>query len=154
MDKILRAGLASGLAIYMAACVAQGPALTTASGRPEIFLKGVSPQRVRAAIIDRGMATGWTLDKDSENSISLIKKADNALASILLASEYDVNVMDRLRFTIAGIEGGTKVYLSEEFVTNHGSAFEKTTPLHNNKNSNNLQNILQSLKSRLESSAG
>jgi hypothetical protein len=129
-------------------CAAQGPPINTASGRPEVFIPNVAPQRVRAALIDRGIAGGWTLDKDTENTVSFVKKSDNALASVLLASNYDTNVMDRVRFTIIGINGGTKMYASEEFVTNHGSAFEKITPLNNNKNSRGLQNILESFKTR------
>jgi hypothetical protein len=45
-------------------CAAQGPALKTASGRPEVFIAGVSPAQVRALIIDRSMSNGWTLERE------------------------------------------------------------------------------------------
>src|ERR1700736_4439926 len=99
-------------------CAAQGPPLKTASGRPEVFISGVSPQKVRAAIIDRGMAGGWTLERETENSIAFIKQVDNVMASVLLGSTYDPNVMDRVRFTTIALNGGTKVYATEEFVSN------------------------------------
>lgn len=143
--------IATSLAILLTGCAAQGPPINTASGRPEIFIPNVAPQRVRSAVIDRAIGRAWTLDKETENTVSFVKKADNALVSVLLASNYDTNVMDRIRFTIIGTNGGTKMYASEEFVTNHGSAFEKITPLNNNNNSRALQNILESLKARFAS---
>lgn len=148
--KTLAIPASSGLlfSFVLFGCAAQGPPINTASGRPEVFIPNIAPQRVRAALIDRGIADGWTLDKDTESTVSFVKRSDNALASVLLASNYDTNVMDRVRFTVIGINGGTKMYASEEFVTNHGSAFEKITPLNNNKNSQGLQNILESFRAR------
>lgn len=126
-----------------------GPPLKTASGRPEVFIADVSPQRVRGVIIDRGMAGDWTLEKDTENSITFVKRSDSVMASMLLGSTYDPNVVDRLRFTTIGLGGGTKVYVTEELVSNHGSAFERVTPLRNNKNWNNLQAVLEKFKQEL-----
>ena len=63
-----------------------GPPLKTASGRPEVFIADVSPQRVRGVIIDRGMAGDWTLEKDTENSITFVKRSDSVMASMLLGS--------------------------------------------------------------------
>jgi hypothetical protein len=116
-----------------------GPPLTTTSGRPEVFIANAAPGRVRAAIIDRGMSRGWTLERETENTITFVTKSNNVMASVLLSSNYDPNVMDRLRFTTISVNGGTKVYATEELVSNHGSAFERVTPLQNNKNSNALQ---------------
>src|ERR1700731_88359 len=132
--------------VSFVACATQGPPLKTASGRPEVLIAGVAPQKVRAVIIDRGAAHGWTLERETDNSIAFTKRTDNVMASVLVGSAYDPNVIDRVRFTTIALNGGTKVYASEEFVSNHGSAFEKVTPLQNNTNSNNLQRMLESIK--------
>jgi hypothetical protein len=132
--------------LWFSACANQGPPIQTASGRPEVFISGVPPQRVRATIIDRAVGRGWTLERETDNGIAFTKPTDNMMASILLGSTYDPNVIDRVRFTTVAMNGGTKIYVSEEFVTNHGSAFEKVTPLQNNANSRNLQAMLERLK--------
>jgi hypothetical protein len=135
--------------LLLLGCANQGPPITTASGRPEVVIPGVSPKRVRAAMIDRAMAHGWTLEHETENGLSFTKQSDNVAASILLGSTYDPNVIDRVRITTVALDAGTKVYATEELVSNHGSAFERITPLHNNNNSRNLQSVLESLKSNL-----
>ena len=104
-------------------------------------------------MIDRAVAHGWTLEHETENGLSFTKQSDNVAASILLGSTYDPNVIDRVRITTVALDGGTKVYATEELVSNHGSAFERITPLHNNKNSQNLQSVLESLKSNLTTKA-
>jgi hypothetical protein len=136
--------------IALVACET-GPPLKTASDRPEAFIPGVSPKRAQAAIIDRAMARGWTLEKQTENSVAVTKPTDNMMASVLLGSAYDPNVIDRVRFTTIELNGGTKVYVTEELVTNHGSAFERVTPLQNNKNFNGLQSMLENLKRQFTS---
>jgi hypothetical protein len=120
-------------------------------GRPEVFIPGVSPKRAQAAIIDRAMARGWTLENQTENSVAVTKPTDNMMASVLLGSAYDPNVIDRVRFTTIELNGGTKVYGTEELATNHGSAFERVTPLQNNKNFNGLQSMLENLKRQFTS---
>jgi hypothetical protein len=131
--------------LFVAACQT-GPPVKTPSGRPEVVVPNATPKEVRAYIIDRGLGKGWTLERDTEDAVTLTRRSDSVTAQLLLGSTYDPNVIDRARFTIIPQGSGTKVYLTEELVTNHGSAFERVTPLGGNKNYTGLQTVLESIK--------
>lgn len=148
MPKHLKTVSVFLISLILVGC-SSGPSLNTASGKPEVFIPGVTSREVRAVIIDRGMSFGWSLERETENSISFLRPTNNALASVLLASNYDTRVHERVRYTTASISGGVKLYGSVEFVGNQGSAFEKVTPITNNNYNQAGQRGLEAIKERV-----
>jgi hypothetical protein len=140
-------------ALLIAGC-ATGPPLTTASGHPEVTISGVAAQKVQGAVIERGMSKGWILERQTENAITFLRPTNNALASILLASNYDTNVKERIRYTTVSVGGAVKLYATVEFVGNQGSAFEHVTPITNNNYNQGLQQSLEQIKAKVASGAG
>lgn len=138
------------LTLILVSGCSTGTPLTTPSGKPEVFIAGASSQKVRSAIIDRGMSLGWTLERESASSIVFLRTTSNPLAKVLLASNYDTRVLDRIRYTMASLDGGIKVYCSIELVGNHGSAFERVTPINHNNYKQAMQKGLEAIKAEVQ----
>jgi len=75
------------------------------------------------------VAKGFSLSQDTQSSLVFVKEIANMMAAAHVRSRYDDPVMERARFTFAPQAGGLRVFLTEELVTNYGSALERTTPL-------------------------
>lgn len=136
------------LAVLLISGCTTGPRLATTSGRPEVTIPRTTAQRVRAVIIERGMASGWILERETENTIIFLHLTQNALAGVLLASSYDTTVKERIRYTVVPVGNDIKLYTSVEFVTNQGSAFERATPITNNNYYRVIQQNLEQIKAQ------
>jgi hypothetical protein len=100
------------------------------------------------------MSKGWTLERETENTITFLLPTSNPLAGVLLSSNYDTSVKERIRYISVVVGGGVKLYSTVEFVGNQGSAFEKVTPITSNNYYQALQQGLEEIKARvLRSSA-
>ena len=121
--------------------------LNTPSGRPEVYLPNANPVAIKDAIVADMVARGFTLSQDTQYSLVFVKEIDNMMTAALVSSRDDYRVLERARFTFAPQSGGLRVFLTEEMVTNLGSAFERTTPL-NGADFQNQQGYLNQFKQR------
>lgn len=116
----------------------------TASGRPERTFDA-SPDRVRAALVGHLVNRGYQITNESASRVVGQKRTDNAMAQVLLGTNYDRNVEVRATFTIIPEGPRTRVVGDLALVSNPGSAFERVTPMSNSQDSIPMQQALDSL---------
>jgi len=109
-------------------CATVPTAVSTPSGRPEVFIPGATPEQVKPVIINRGLSKGWQLIQDTSYQVSFTHPVKNFAAIALYGSQFNGTPSARTHFTITAVEGGTQIFYNGEMVTNPGSAFEKTYP--------------------------
>ncbi|BDA84943.1 hypothetical protein Sa4125_24850 [Aureimonas sp. SA4125] len=122
----------------------------TASGRPEASIAAPADQ-VKTAFVGSMTNYGYQLTRDSQFQIVMERQSDNAMANVLLGSNYDPTVEARVTATFLDMGAQTRVTADMGIVRNGGSAFEAVTPMNNNVDSLGVQNLLDEIKTGLES---
>ena len=125
----------------------------TPSGRPEVSIKGRSGSQVQSEIMNMMLNHRYSIKSSSTNIIVFEKVFDNnVMASFVFGSRYDSTPHARVTFNIFEVGDSTRVIASFEAITNPGSAFERSTPLDNNPDTEKYQKELNDIKLRMESS--
>lgn len=135
-----RVALAFLSALLIAGCAA-GP--KTASGRPELEVRGLTVEQVRDKLIERWASRGWTIEKADGLLLVVAKKSDSFAHSMLAGSNYDPQPWWRARITILKTEDGARIFGAIESVTNYGSAFERRNDLSDARAGRELQDALE-----------
>lgn len=122
----------------------------TPSGRPEVTINGVPPNKVSARLTNEMLNWGYNIRKQSDNLIAFDRPTDNLMASALLGSRYDSTPNARITFMLAELGNSTRVVADLQIVTNPGSAFERLTNMNQSQDSRKIQEMLQRIKYQLE----
>lgn len=132
--------------LLCACCVSP---LETATGKAEVTI--TAPRRqVKDALVSAMVDRGYTVANDSAYSMTFEKDADATL-TVLLGSQYDGRVVQRVRFTLVERKGSTRVVTDIHGVTNPGSPFEKISDL---STSSNLAHQAQAFLEKLRAGSG
>lgn len=116
---------------------------------PSVTIPGASPETVRAALIERGVAKGWKIDKESQSEVVFGKPATSFAMMLAYGSNYDREPRVRRHFTLTASDGGTRLFLVSEIVTNPGSGFERITEDNNSKDVAANRQVLEELRVQL-----
>jgi len=100
---------------------------TQQSEPPSINIsKDVPLSRIKSAIIDTGMATGWQLERESDYLMTFVKENTNMLVGALFHTNYDIRVFNRASFVITDSGNYYTLRMSMAIVSNYGSPLEKS----------------------------
>ena len=78
-------------------------------------------------------------------SIVVGHESQNIAVNLLLGSQHDPTVQERTSFQLLDVQGGVRVLGSIAFITNPGSAFEKTMDVSTGKGGTEVQGYLERL---------
>lgn len=103
-------------ALALAGCQTDAP---TASGSPEITVTGARPEQVKPLLLNSALNRGMKLRSDTTYQLTFERPWGGAVQSALvgaLISTNAGNVTERLSFSIAEANGGTRVVLDRYMV--------------------------------------
>lgn len=107
--------------------------LNTPSGKPEVTLKNRSMKEVKDALVREMLNQNFTIKSTSDYTIVFSKPMDSFLASFLLGSRYDATPEHRVTAMIVESNNGVRIVLTNQGITNPGSAFERVTDMSTGK---------------------
>jgi len=118
--------------------------LNTASGKPDVTIPHVTKKQVTDALVSQMLSQGFTIKSSSDYNIVFTKIIDNVAASMLFGSRYDSTPEHRASFMLVETNSGVRVVLTNQIITNPGSAFERTTDANTGEAGASWQNWLLS----------
>lgn len=138
------------VAVLALAGCASGPPIGTPSGNPEITLTNVRPDCVKAGLVNAFLNTGYRIESSNDYQLVAGKPTDSAMATVLLGTQLDPTVEERITVTMAPQVDGNdlRMVVDGAYVSNPGTAFEKKMPL---KANGTIQQQFVSAKARIES---
>lgn len=139
---------AAALALVTGCAAPQAP-LNTRSGKPEIFIEGVTRQQVADELVDSLSGQGLTMRTVSDYQIVAGQLAGDLGARVLHGSRYDSVPEYRLSYTMVELPGGVRVYGRAAIVTNPGSGFERVNDM-TERVKHDVQDMLNRLRSQLK----
>jgi S1-C subfamily serine protease len=116
--------------------------LATASGKPEVTIPNVTKKQVTDALVTQMINQGFQIKNSSDYNIVFTKPMESLSAQLLLGSKYDSTPEHRASFMIVESGNGIRVVLTNQGITNPGSAFEKVTDLSSGKAGESWLNFL------------
>ncbi len=140
-------------AFAISACADAPVRLDTPSGNPEVSIAGVSKKQVADALVNRLLSKGWTLTTTNDYQLVFRHPLDSIGASLLYGSQYNVNPDARATISLVDAEGGVRVMVTLQAVTNPGSQFEQVSEIRTEKDLNAVQDTLNGLKATLQTPA-
>jgi hypothetical protein len=133
------------LLFFLNGCAAVQP-LKTPSGKPDITIPKVSKKQVSDKLINMMLTKGFNIKNSSDYNLVFTKPMDKLLESLLLGSQYDVTPENRVSFNIVESSVGIRIVITNQAITNPGSAFERVTDLSTGNAGMDWQNFLLHLK--------
>lgn len=132
-------------ALALAGC-AEPVTHATPSGRPEVTISGRSSAWAKDRLTNEMLNRGYTVTMDSGSTVAFDRASNNALANAFFGSGYDGVPNARITYSIVQIGGDTRIVADMAVITNPGSAFERRTPMNNNQDSTEIQELLNRIK--------
>lgn len=117
----------------------------TASGKPEVVVRGRNSEWVKGKLVNSMLNRGYSISNDTGYTIAFDRPVQNAFAAALLGSSYDSSPNTRVTFSTAEVSGGTRVVADLAVITNPGSAFERRTAFNGHEDSLQIQQMLNDL---------
>lgn len=133
--------------LALSGCVAPGR-LSTPSGRPEVYVEGVTLEAASAACLARLMARGFQLEQCTPNVVQGVKEGGMG-ANILLGSTYDPTVWFRGTYLLAKDPAGVRIYLTGGIVSNRGGGFERVQFMTAQRHYDECQSALLEIRQEL-----
>ena len=90
------------LGCALSACTA-ATHLDTPSGHPEVTISRVAPDKVKSALVNKMIDSGYRITKDTQFELTFDKPADSALAILLLSSDRGGTPDMRVAYSIAQV---------------------------------------------------
>jgi hypothetical protein len=133
----------------------QTDTMTTASGSPEVTVRGTRPETVKPKIINAAQDLGMTLKHETPIEVTLerpwqVNAGPNVVAS--LASLDGSSQLERFTFSVADSGGGTRIVLDRYMVRVSRQGKEYVSLANDAPGAEKLQGILDSVAPSLESS--
>lgn len=134
--------------IVLTGCATVGH-LQTPSGRPEVFIEGVTLKDATNACVSVLSANGWQIEQASDYMVQAVHTSDNAMVDFMWGSSYSYHqTFYRLNFTFSQETNGVRVYATQQVVGNRGTGFENVMALTNQKAYEGTQSYLENIRSR------
>jgi len=115
--------------VAVSACMTMPP-IQTASGQPEITLSNVDVQCVRSGFLNLLVNQRFAVKSATDLQIVAGKVTDNFSAALLLGTQFSGAPEDRITILFVPLaDSGLRVIVSEQYVSNAGTGFEKPTPI-------------------------
>ena len=134
--------------IVLTGCATMGH-LQTPSGRPEVFIEGVTLKDATNACVGMLSANAWQIEQASDYMVQAVHTSDNAMVDFMWGSSYSYHqTFYRLIFTFSQETNGVRVYGTQQVVGNKGTGFENVMALTNQKAYEGTQSYLESIRSR------
>lgn len=146
LAKLLRVWL---IVFLLAGCAPLQP-LQTPSGRPEVVISGATKKQVLDLLVAEMLANGAQVKQVHEYGAVFGKRDDSFTGALLFGSRYDSTPEMRLTFNVVEASGAVRVFCNAAMVTNPGSAFERVSDVTGGKTANDIQAMLERLKTRLQ----
>jgi hypothetical protein len=127
---------------------------TTASGSPEIIVRGARSESVKPKIIGAALDLGMTFKNDTAIEVTVERPWETSTRSDVmppLANLEGTPTAERLVFSVSDSGIGTRVVLDRYMVRTSRVGKEYVTPANNAPDAENLQNILDSIAPSLGS---
>ena len=99
--------------------------LSTPSGKPDITISNATKKQVTDALVSQMLNQGFNIKSSSDYNIVFTKPLDNLAAQLLLGSRYDSTPEHRASFMLVESGAGVRIVLTNQAITNPGSAFPK-----------------------------
>lgn len=131
------------ISILLIGCIAPRP-LNTSSGKPDVTIPKVNKKQVTDALVSEMMTRGFTIKTSSDYNIVFTKLLDNMTASLLFGSRYDSNPEHRASFMLVESSAGVRIVLTNQIITNPGSAYERATDASTGEAGTSWQAFLES----------
>lgn len=112
--------------IFFFGC-AGSKALYTPSGKPEVTIQDKTKKEVTDALVGEMLSRGFTIKSVTDYTVVFTKPLDSFAAALLFGSNYDVTPEHRPSFMLVESSAGVRIVLTNQIVTNPGSAFERVT---------------------------
>jgi hypothetical protein len=121
---------------------------TTASGSPEIIVRGARPEAVKPRIIDAAFGLGLTLKNDTAIEVTMERPWETKARGDLLPplANLEGASVERLVFSMTDSGSGTRVVLDRYLVRTSRVGREFVTPANFVPDAEKLQDILDSVE--------
>ncbi|HQS18635.1 hypothetical protein [Reyranella sp.] len=117
----------------LAACD-RAPAITTASGKPDVLMRAVDRTCVRETILNNLLTNGWSIKSTSEVQIVVERQAPPSMAAALLSTGYSGAPYQRVTFNLVPSGPDLRLVADMAWVSNANTRFEKVHPAQANAN--------------------
>ncbi len=137
---------AVALAVGLSACQTDTP---TASGSPEVTLRGLKPQQVKPQVVTAALNNGLRLTGDTEYQLTFERPWGGLVGQAIVGPLISANskVSERLTFAMADVGGGTRVVADRYMVKVGAFGREEANPA-------NMAPGLEPLQTTLEKVTG
>ena len=123
---------------------------STASGKPETTISGVTKGAVRERITDEMLNKGYTIAQSSDSLIVFEQTINNAIAAYMFSTKFSSTPMARISYSLAETKKGIRIIADCSAVSNPGSGFERKTSLNNTRDGMVVQNFLTALEASMK----
>jgi len=135
------------LCLILTGCATTGR-LATPSGRPEVFVEGITLKNATDACVNLMVSNGWQIEKTTDYMVQAVRTSDNAMVDFLWGTDFDFHqAWYRITYTFAPQSNGVRIFAIQQVVANRGTGFERVIELKNQKAYQNNQNWLEQLRS-------
>lgn len=138
------------IAIFLAGCAAPvSRVASTPSGRPEVQIKGVDLDSVRARLIEKTMAAGFSLDADAPGRIVISKEMQGmqeALMRMMISNASSTPVRAETTLTLVKNAEGVHIYAQSVATSTMPFGQVKRHPMEDNNSFNVMQDSLTRLR--------
>lgn len=136
----------AALALLAAGC-SNGPPIQTASGKPDVVLRGVEPACIREHILNGALTAGWNIRSSSDIQIVMERPAPPSFAAAMLSTNYSGPPYQRVTFNLVPSGPDLRMVADMAWVSNANTGFERVRPAQANAND---QSQIEGLASRAE----
>lgn len=130
--KSITKKIATGLLIVAAPLSAcnKGTPINTPSGNPEITVSNVRLDCIRGDFMNMAVNGGFTIRQSSDLQLVLGRITKNTLATVFLSSDFGGAPEERIFINFIPLPSANsyRIVVTEGYVTNPGTGFEKLTP--------------------------
>lgn len=127
MKKLYTVFLSLLLISMMTSCAAPSKRLATPSGKPEITVHGVTKKQIIDLLVSHKLSEGFQVRTVNDYSLVIAKDIDDFAARVAYGSNYNRTPEARVTYNFVDTNGGVKIFVRSEMVTNPQSQHEKTT---------------------------
>ena len=148
--SFVRLALLPVLILLVSAC-ATPVAHHTPSGKPEVTISSTDGELIKNLVISEMIDRGYSVSSEREYSIAFDRPVENVFAAALLGSQYNSTPNARITYTVVRTPNGlSRVVATLQVVTNPGSPHERYTDASGNRDSVEIQALLDRVRDRIE----
>lgn len=136
------------LPVAMAAMLLASAGAAAQSGRAEISIPATA-NAIKPQLINEMLNKGYSVMADTPYMITFDRVADNLGAMFLFGTRYGGAPHARISFTMAEINGSTRIVADAALIGNAGTAFERRNDMNSGNEREEVQQLLNTVASRV-----